>query len=1416
MPTSLRIFEHPLVESLGWALLHFVWEGLAIALLLAIALRFLRRHSAPARYVALCGAMLAAAICPIATWSWLASSLPSEPDTTTPAMKVASETSAVATPLAQSVPEFGPSVTDGGPAPAGIELPPILVERAPVPLRWKDRLRRGIEPALPWLVCGWLFGIALLSARLLAGWTLVRRIQRLSTKPAPDEWRYRLQELAMRLGVRRTIQLIESALVEVPTVIGWLRPMILVPASALCGLAPSQLEALLAHEIAHIRRHDYLLNLIQTAIETLLFYHPAVWWISRRLREERENCCDDLAVAVCGDKVTYARALATMEELRPQPVLTLAADGGSLLKRIRRLLEGPARPTDRASRRIAPSGVVVVLGIATACLMLALATQWQRPAEAAGTDDQPTEAQAGASGGGDEDKDPASSDSSRKASDKADGAAQTKARAMALGDELAASVERTIEKSKAYLVSRQNRDGSWTIESVETHSVGISSLALAALIRNGMPVTAEPVRKGLEYLRSIKDPEPRETYDLSLLISALTAAKDQNRDRRRITDLTKRLGMSQLRSGTWSYNTAAGDVALQSRGDHSNGQHAVLALRDAADYGVDVPRELWKKARVHWLEVQNTDGSWDYSGAGSTSTGSMTAAGLSVLAVTEAVLRDKADAAFDETPRKNAVAWMGRHFSVTRNPGAERTWHLYYLHSLSRASQLSGLRLFGEHDWYREGAEYLVSTQKDGVWQGESSIERDPILATSYALLFLSRGPVEEVKNAKEKNAPAPPDPKPDQKSASDSAARQDKTVGRIHGRVLGSDGKPVPKAFVSAIGTRFSSYRGGDLSPQSEVLGEAVTDDDGRYEIKLPRVTAATHLQAAVVARSATSGISWQRIDPEAAVVEASFELPAEQVIRVRLVDSEGKPAVGVQLSVSSLVVADPLLTREVVGYDDFEKRPKAWPPVATTDEEGRVKIRHVAAGQGVHLRATGTERFAPQDLAVNTGISEARTKNDATYRPTVKNVPPGEEAVLPLAPAQWFEGVVRYGDTGKPAPHARLTIYSSQQNSPSMYGLAGMADDEGRFRINPFPGAQFRITAYPPDGTPYLIRQLPEIDRTEAGTQQKDVTFRRGVLVRGRVVENETRTAVGDAVIQYIPENRNPNRSEEIVTAWQAAELSDEKGAFQIAVLAGAGTLLVHGARGKYVLQETTSEQIARGRPGGSRNYAHGIQRIDPPRDAAPMDLTFELQPAVTLSGRITTTTGEPVERALVITRLNIAPSDPQWRGFPLLAFDGRFELAGLGEDQEYPTYFLDAKNRLGATVTFRSTDKSPTVVLQPCGEASARFVDDQGNPLAGHRPSIQMVVTPGVQRFSASARTGGMLAADEDHLANIDRKNHWSGPATSDDGRITLPALIPGARYRITTFEKGNGVVLKEFVVESGKTTDLGEIRMPTESR
>jgi beta-lactamase regulating signal transducer with metallopeptidase domain len=225
-----------------------------------------------------------------------------------------------------------------------------------------EALRDTLRPALPWASALWILGVAFMSLRLLGGWAWMQRLRWRLAEPAPAAWQQRVARLCGQLGVRGSVLMLKSLAVDAPMVIGWLKPVILVPAAALAGMAPQALETILAHELEHIRRHDYLVNLLQSMVEALLFYHPAVWWLSRQIRLERENCCDDAAVSLCGDPVLYARALAGLEDLRQthplNPNLALAANGGSLMNRIQRLIL-PKLPPSSAGR----AGLLAVLAV---------------------------------------------------------------------------------------------------------------------------------------------------------------------------------------------------------------------------------------------------------------------------------------------------------------------------------------------------------------------------------------------------------------------------------------------------------------------------------------------------------------------------------------------------------------------------------------------------------------------------------------------------------------------------------------------------------------------------------------------------------------------------------------------------------------------------------------------------------------------------------------------------------------------------------------------------------------------------------------------------------------------------------------------------------------------------------------------
>jgi hypothetical protein len=377
-------------------------------------------------------------------------------------------------------------------------------------------------------------------------------------------------------------------------------------------------------------------------------------------------------------------------------------------------------------------------------------------------------------------------------------------------------------------------------------------------------------------------------------------------------------------------------------------------------------------------------------------------------------------------------------------------------------------------------------------------------------------------------------------------------------------------------------------------------------------------------------------------------------------------------------------------------------------------------------------------------------------------------------------------------------------------MIALGGRADADGRFRLNPYSGVRFGVTAYAPQGAPYLTRRVDDIT-WDSGSRTKEVNLKlpRGVIVRGEVLEEESGKPVAGASVQYVPEDvNNPNVREDIVTGWRGIETTDVQGRFQIVVLPGPGRLLVHGPEGAHVLRETTSDELYRGQKGGRRIYAHAIERIEAAKGAEPLDVTIRLQPAGKTSGELVDEQGRLIEEALLVTRLHVFPFWIRWSGSPRTILSGRFEQGGLAPGKEHPVHFLDPKRRLGATVMLKAGAEPVRVVLRPCGEASMRFVDSAGKPIANHHPQVWMVVTPGPNELSRSAEESKALAADEDFIANIDRLNHGNLKADAE-GRITLPALIPGATYRVMTVQNEKLMVAKVFEVKAGETLEMGDI-------
>lgn len=317
-----------LVQALGWALLHVLWKGSLLCLAAALFLRLARGSRPQVRYVVLCGAL---ALC-------------------------------VLIPLVDGYREFT--------AMAGISDTLALAPSVPGGVWWADASAGSQDPML-WVVAAWLLGVGVMALRVVAGLAWVRRLSRTSETSADGAWQTRVSALAQRCGIRRPVRLLVVPHLSSPLAAGWWRPMVLVPASLLTRMPPDLIEALLAHEVAHIRRFDYLVNLMQRVVEALLFYHPGVWWLSGRIRVERELIADELAASLTSNPRHLALALNQLILLQGTEAIpagaALWARGGVLSERVRRLIRPQPLPAGWKSSAFMATlgGVLVILAALT-------------------------------------------------------------------------------------------------------------------------------------------------------------------------------------------------------------------------------------------------------------------------------------------------------------------------------------------------------------------------------------------------------------------------------------------------------------------------------------------------------------------------------------------------------------------------------------------------------------------------------------------------------------------------------------------------------------------------------------------------------------------------------------------------------------------------------------------------------------------------------------------------------------------------------------------------------------------------------------------------------------------------------------------------------------------------------------------
>lgn len=427
-----------LLDALGRALVHSLWQGAAVLVVARVALALLHGRSANVRYLVAIIALGLMLVAPAATFVVDASSA----DRTATSVPVAAVP--VLTAIDATMPVYRGVASDDISDAAALDIVATPVEPQPVE-SLTARATAALTASLPWLAALWCAGVIAVGLWHLGGWVAAQRMRSVGVSPADDSLGATVQRLAGQLEVGRPVRLLRSTLVRTPVVLGWLRPVIVLPVAVASGLTPAQLEAILAHELAHVRRHDYLVNLFQCLVETLMFYHPAVWWASAVVREERENCCDDAVLAAGVAPLAYAESLVRVLEAGGgagggTPAVALAASGrpSQLRRRLMRMLPGGETRQPRAT----PGRWVGAVAAAACVIAFAGILRLSTAADTAtaADDSKPAQAQS----------DPAPAESEKPAADTDADAAPADA-----ADEAAALAARRAAGSAAYEAARR-------------------------------------------------------------------------------------------------------------------------------------------------------------------------------------------------------------------------------------------------------------------------------------------------------------------------------------------------------------------------------------------------------------------------------------------------------------------------------------------------------------------------------------------------------------------------------------------------------------------------------------------------------------------------------------------------------------------------------------------------------------------------------------------------------------------------------------------------------------------------------------------------------------------------------------------------------------------------------------------------
>jgi RNA polymerase sigma factor (sigma-70 family) len=616
-----------------------------------------------------------------------------------------------------------------------------------------------------------------------------------------------------------------------------------------------------------------------------------------------------------------------------------------------------------------------------------------------------------------------------------------------------------------------------------------------------------------------------------------------------------------------------------------------------------------------------------------------------------------------------------------------------------------------------------------------------------------------------------------------------------VTGRVLDPANRPLPNARIAVLADRKRQTSDIDGRPRNLLMGTTAADAQGRFMLAFPSIPARELYHLRLIAAAPGRGLRMVELTIYAANQETSIVLAPEQPVEGRLVDVQGQPAAGVVVRVARLNVPR---AGEIQPYDT-KGAPSLWPSPATTDADGRFRLLGVSPNAPATFEVEDP-RFARQEFAFHVeGPVTKKAKQTLRHGTTVT-----------LRQAQALDVNVVHDDDGRPVAGARIDVRSFDGKGSPGEVPRNRTDAQGRARVIPWPGDRFWIFVYAPEGEPYLAARL-DVNWPKGAMQHAvEVKLGRGVLVRGRLIEDPAGTPVVGGWVGYLQTRRGNPRPLRL-PAIQA--VSGPDGTFTLGVPSGPGHLLAQGPSAKYLHLATSNVEMGVGLRPSLHLYPDAEAVLDIKDGEAPRPLELRLHRGVTVAGRVVAPDGKPVSEAFAFGRSYVPFGDGPYpmtigSGTPpqIEVKEGQFEIPGCDPEKPVTFYFLDVKDHLGGTaeISGRLAAKGPiTVRLRPTASASILLKRPDGNvpdyyearsQLAG----LRLVITPGPD-WEEINKNIDVIPGDFAYQINLDFDPD-NLPHPGPDGRMTLRNLIPGAPYRF----RG-----RDFNPEPGQTIDLGDV-------